>query len=218
MWCIGKMDAEYRKRMYDILDLYAEPYDSLYPVLGIDEKPKQILGEKCSALPMKAGTCERYDYQYIRRGTANIFVGVEPKGGRRLAQVTSKKKKKDFAAFMDMVVKAYPKVKRIRVVLDNYATHFPSSFYETFTKKKAERLLHKLEFHYTPVHASWLDVAEAEIGIMDTECTGKRIGDMETLTKEVAAWMQRRNEQKKCINWKFTKEDANRKLARHYVT
>lgn len=218
MWCIGKITAEYRKRMYDILDLYQEPYDSRNPILGVDEKPKQLVEDSRKSIPMRPGKAEKYDYEYIRNGKANIFVAVEPKHGRRVAKVTRQRTKKDFAKFMQDVVLYYPCAEKLRIVLDNLNTHFESSFYETFEKDEAERILRKLEFHYTPKHASWLNVAEIEISAIDTECTSRRMKDISFLRKEVNACTKMRNNERCKIDWRFTKKDADRKLAKHYAT
>ncbi len=204
--------------MYDVLDLYEELYDPKKPVINLDEKPKQLLGEKRMAIPMKPGSPEKYDYEYVRNGTANIFMAVEFKAGKRVTQVTERRTMKDFVLFVKMLVdKEYPDVEVIRLITDNLSTHKEKAFYETFDLEEAERLLSKLEFHHTPKHASWLNVAEIEINVMDIECTGRRIGDMETLAREVAAWTKRRNDQKKKINWKFTREKADKKLSKYYV-
>ncbi len=219
MWCIPKITVEYRRRMYTILDIYAKPYDPKRPLIGMDEKPKPLHGEKRASIPMKPGSPEKYDYEYIRNGKANIFVATEPRAGRRITKVTDRRTKKDFAEYMKEIVDdEYPDADVIRVVLDNLNTHFQSSFYETFDKIEAERILKRLEFHYTPKHASWLNVAEIEIGVMDTECTGRRIGDKETLTRQIAAWTKRRNRAKKKIDWGFTRQDADKKLGKYYVT
>jgi len=219
MWCIQEIDEEYKERMYDVLDLYEDPYDPKKPVIGVDEKPKQLLGEKRKPIPMKPGRPERYDYEYVRNGTANIFIAVEPKAGKRTIQVTNRRTKQDFAPFIKKLVdEEYPEADIIRVVLDNLNTHFKSSFYETFDKKEAERILNKIEFHYTPKHASWLNIAEIEINVMDIECTDRRIKNKETLTQEVQAWTKKRNQNKKKINWKFTKKDADKKLSKYYAT
>jgi hypothetical protein len=207
--------------MYDILDLYAEPYDPRHPVIGVDEKPKQLIEDSRPPIPMKPGKLTRYDYEYIRRGKANIFLAVEPKAGKRITQVTRRRTKQDFARFMKVVVDEMYKnknVEKIRVVIDNLNTHGKDAFYETFSRKEAKRLVSKLEFHYTPKHASWLNVAEIEIGVMDGECTGRRIKDEETLIQEVQAWTNRRNRQKKKIDWRFTRNDADKKLAKYYVS
>jgi len=204
--------------MYDVLDLYEEPYDPKKPVINLDEKPKQLLGEKRMAIPMKPGSPEKYDYEYVRNGTANIFMAVEFKAGKRVTQVTERRTMKDFVLFVKMLIdKEYPNVEVIRLITDNLNTHKEKAFYETFDLNEAERLLSKLEFHHTPKHASWLNAAEIEINVMDIECTGRRIGDMETLAKEVAAWTKRRNDQEKKINWKFTREKADKKLSKYYV-
>ena len=218
MWCIGKINTQYKKRMYDLLDLYLEPYDSRFPVVGIDEKPKQLIGDSRKPIPIQPGKPEKYDYEYVRNGNANIFVCVEPKHGKRITKVTKQRTKKDFAKFMKGIVLSYPYAEKLRVVLDNLNTHFESSFYETFEKDEAEKILSKLEFHYTPKHASWLNVAEIEISAMDTECTDRRIKDISFLRKEVNACTKKRNNERCKIDWRFTKEDADRKLAKHYVT
>jgi len=217
MWCIQTIDAIFRACMYDVLDLYEKPYDPKRPIVNLDEKPKQLLGEKRLPIPMKLGSPEKYDYEYVRSGTVNIFVAVEFKAGKRVTQVTERRTMKDFALFVKMLVDEYPDPKVIRLVTDNLNTHKEKAFYETFSKEEAERILSKIEFHYTPKHASWLNTAEIEINVMDIECTGRRIGDMVTLTREVAAWTERRNDQRKKINWKFTREKADKKLSKYYV-
>lgn len=218
MWCIQEITPEFRKRMYKILDLYKEPYNPEKPLLGLDEKPKQLLGEKRKPIPIQPGKNEKYDYEYIRNGSVNIFMAVEPKGGKRTTQVTDQRTKKDFAFFIkELVNKEYKNAKLVRIILDNLNTHKPNSLYEMLGKKEAQKLLKKIEFFYTPKHASWLNVAEIEIGVMDTECTERRIADKETLTREVKAWTKRRNKQKKKINWTFTKQKADKKLGKHYV-
>ena len=218
MWCIQEITPEYRKRMYKILDLYKQQYNPLKPVLGIDEKPKQLIGEKRKPLPMKKGKIEKYDYEYIRNGTANIFMSVEPKGGKRHTQVTRQRTGKDFALYLKwLVLKKYAKAKKIKIVIDNLNTHKPKWFYEHLPKEIADQIIKKVEFYYTPKHASWLNVAEIEIGIMDSQCTGKRINDFELLQREVKSWEKRRNKSKAKINWTFTKQKADKKLSKHYT-
>ncbi len=194
MWCIGKITAVYRNRMYDLLDLYAEEYDPKRPVICTDEKSKQLLQNKKDPIPMRRGRGERYDYEYQRNGTRNIFVAVEPKGGWRKAEATKHRKKPDFARFIRDLVDdpRYRDADVIRLVLDNLNTHFAASFHETFPQEEAERILSKIEFHYTPTHASWLNMAEIEFNIMDRECIGgRRIRDEEMLKRELAAWQKR---------------------------
>lgn len=205
--------------MYDILDLYHEEYDPKRPVVGFDEKPKQLIGDARETIPMKPGSPEKYDYEYKRNGKANIFIAVDFKGGKRNVKVTDNRTKKDFALYMKHLVNdVFTEAEMIRVVLDNLNTHKESAFYETFKKEEAEKLLSQIEFHYTPKHASWLNVAEIEINVMETECIGRRIGDKYTLINVIQAWKERRNENKSKIDWRFTKEKADEKLSKYYVT
>jgi hypothetical protein len=219
MWCIQKIDAIFRACMYDVLDLYEEPYNPKKPLVCFDEKPKQLLGDERMPIPMKPGRSEKYDYEYVRNGTANIFMAVEFKAGKRMTQVTKRRTMKDFAQFMKLVVDEMytDDAEKIYVVCDNLNTHKEKAFYETFSKNEAERILNRIEFHHTPKHASWLNAAEIEINVMDIECTDRRISDMETLIHEVAAWTKRRNDHEKKINWRFTKEKADEKLSKYYV-
>ena len=219
MWCIQTIDSEYRDRMYDILNLYEEDYDPKKPIICLDEKPKQLLRDKRMPIPMKPGSSEKYDYEYVRNGTANIFMAVEFKAGKRVTQVTKRRTMTDFAQFVKILVtEKYSEAEVIRLVTDNLNIHKEKSFYETFSEDEAKQILDKIEFHYTPKHASWLNAAEIEINVMDIECTDRRIGDMETLTHEVAAWTKRRNEHKKKIDWKFTRKNADEKMSKYYVT
>ncbi len=218
MWCIQTIDSKFRACMYNVLDLYKEQYYPEQPLVCLDEKPKQLIMDKRMPIPMKRGSPEKYDYEYVRNGTANIFVATEFKAGKRVTQVTKRRTMNDFALFVKMLVdEVYPNAEVIRLVTDNLNTHKEKAFYETFSKDEAERILSKIEFHYTPKHASWLNIAEIEINVMDIECTGRRIGDMETLDREVNAWTEKRNEQKKMINWKFTREKADKKMSKYYV-
>ena len=218
MWCIQKIDAPFRECMYDVLDLYEEPYDPKRPLVCLDEKPKQLLGDKRMPIPLKPGRSEKYDYEYVRNGTANIFVAVEFKAGKRVTQVTKRRTMNDFALFVKMLVDGkYSDVEVIRLVMDNLNTHNEKAFYRAFSRDEAERILDRIEFHYTPKHASWLNAAEVEINVMDIECTDRRISDMKILTCEVAAWTKRRNDHENKINWTFTREKANEKLSKYYV-
>lgn len=218
MWCIGRITQEYRDRMYVLLDLYQQEYDELYPVICIDEKSKQFLAETRNPIPMKSGSSCKYDYEYKRKGTGNLFVAVEPKAGKRIVKITDTRTKPDYAHFIkELLEKHYPDVKAIRLVADNLNTHFTSSFYETFSKPQADRLLKRIEFYYTPKHASWLNMAEIEINIMDRQCTGGRIASKIEMKKQVSAWVRKRNKQKKILEWAFTRQDADEKLQKHYV-
>ncbi len=215
MWCIADITPDYKKRMYDILELYAEPYDPQRPVICFDEKSKQLLGHTKEPL---RGKIVREDYHYRRNGTRNIFLAADPKGGRRNTQVTVYRKKPDFARFIKRLVDEwYPHANTIRLVMDNLNTHNESSFFEIFPRKEAERILGKLEFHYTPKHASWLNMAEIEIGVMDRQCLKGRIPDEPTLKRQVAVWQGQRNYGRAKIRWTFTKEKADKKLGEYYI-
>ena len=219
MWCIQEITEEYRTRMYRLLDLYKEPYDPLQPMVCMDEKSKQLLGDSRKPIKARPGKLEKYDYEYKRNGTCNIFVAVAPKGGIHIVKVTDRRTKEDFAYFIeDLVEKHFPNVKFIQLVLDNLNTHFEGSLIETFGKRKAKRLLKKIRFIYTPTHGSWLNQAEIEINVMDRECTGGRIEDQKKLESELLIWSKDRNDEQKKITWKFTKQDADKKLSRHYVS
>jgi hypothetical protein len=204
--------------MYDLLDLYALPYDERRPVICVDEKSKQLLGEKRKPIAQKPGSSLKYDYEYTRNGTRNIFVAVEPKGGRRMVRVTKRRTRSDFAKFVAQLARAYPLAKKLRLVVDNLNTHFEKSFTNTFSRKEARRILKRVEFHYTPKHASWLNMAEIEINIMSRECLGaRRFSQHWILAQEVKAWERQRNKNKNKIVWKFTRQNADAKLGKHYV-
>lgn len=219
MWCIQKITPEYRQRMYRLLDLYRVDYDPLRPVVCMDEKSKQLLEDIRNPIAAKPGSLEKYDYEYKRKGTCNLFMAVDPKGGMRHVKVTDTRTKEDFAYFIkDLVEKHFPKVNYIQLVMDNLNTHFESSLIETFGKLETRRLMKKLRFIYTPKHASWLNMAEIEINIMDRQCTGGRIESKEKLKKKVSKWAKNRNKKKCTIDWKFTRQDADKKLSKHYVS
>lgn len=218
MWCVSSITKEYRERMYKLLDLYEKDRDEKSPLVCMDEKSKQLIIDVRGTIGMKPGSPAKYDYEYKRNGTRNIFVSVAPLEGKRTIKVTKSRKKSDFAHFIkELVDKDYPNAKKIRLVLDNLNTHFPSSFYETFTKKEADRILGKIEFYYTPKHGSWLNMAEIEINIMDRECLARRIGEAEKLESEISCWSEKRNLEKKKILWSFTRQDADYKLSKYYV-
>jgi hypothetical protein len=203
--------------MEDLLDLYAEPYDPARPVVGFDETTKQLVAETRLPLPMAPGKPERFDYEYERRGTANLFLLCQPLGGWRHVEVADRRTKHDFAEQMRALVdRHFPDAQLIRVVLDNLNTHTPAALYEAFPPAEARRILRKLEFHYTPVHGSWLNIAELEFSMLSRQCLGRRIADRDTLGTEVAAWETGRNEQRATIRWQFTVEDARVKLHRLY--
>lgn len=218
MWCITAITEEYRRRMYTLLDLYAKGYDHQYPVVCMDEKSKQLIIDIRGTIAMKPGSISKYDYEYKRNGTRNIFVAVEPLAGKRTMTVTRTRKKIDFANFIKGLMEDdYKHAKKVRLVLDNLNTHFPTSFYEAFSKEEAENLLNRIEFYYTPKHGSWLNMAEIEINMMDRECLSRRIGEAEKLESEIKIWSLKRNEKNQKIKWLFTRQDADNKLSKHYV-
>jgi transposase len=219
MWCIPKVDAEFVARMEDVLDLYAEEPDENRPVICFDETPRQLIGEARVPVAAKPGKRARYDYEYVRNGTANVFMFVDVNRPWRHAKVTDRRACADFAECMrDLVDVHYPAAERIRVVMDNLSTHSAAALYETFDAVEARRVLRRLEIHYTPKHASWLNMVEIEIGVMVSQCLDRRIPSKEMLVKEVKAWQRRRNRDKSRINWLFTVDRARAKLGRAYPT
>jgi hypothetical protein len=219
MWCIQEITEEYRSRMYCLLELYKATYDPNQPVVCMDEKSKQLLEDNRKPIKASQGKLEKYDYEYKRKGTCNLFVAIAPAEGTRVVKVTDTRTKEDFAYFIEDLVEVYfAHAKIIQLVLDNLNTHFEGSLIETFGNRKAKRLLKKIKFIYTPKHASWLNMAEIEINIMDKQCTGGRIESKEKLEKEVLIWSKDRNDRKCNIEWKFTKQDADNKLSQHYVS
>ena len=219
MWCIGRITAEYRERVYDLLGLYAQPYDPTEPVICLDEKSKQLLEQTRRPLPAAPHEVAKEDYEYKRAGTRNLFVAVEPKAGHREVEVTRRRTKPDFVAFVQYLAQeVYAQARKIHLVLDNLNTHFRASFEQVMGLEAAAVFLSRLEFHYTPKHASWLNMAEIEIGILDRQCTGCRIGDEARLRSEVLAWEERRNQERRRIEWKFSRQEADQKLSRHYAS
>ena len=203
--------------MEDVLELYAEPYDPKRPVVCFDEKSFQLLEETRVSQPVRPGQPALVDYEYRRKGTANIFMMVEPLGGWREVTVTQQRTKLDFAAEMKRLVDVhYPAAERIRVVMDNLSTHTPASLYDAFPPAEARRLIRRLEFHFTPKHGSWLNMAEPELSVLSKQCLDRRLGDRDVLAKEISAWTASRNAERSCIQWSFTAPAARQKLSRLY--
>ncbi len=203
--------------MEDVLDLYEEPYDEKRPVVGFDETNKQLIEEKRQPLLPTARHPERYDYEYQRNGTRNLFMFCEPLAQWRHIAVTAQRTMQDFAQQMKWLVDVrYPEAEVIRVVMDNLNTHKPASLYETFAPAEARRILKQLEFHFTPKHGSWLNMAEIELSVLTRQCVARRIPDEVTLKREIAAYEERRNQANATINWRFTSQDARVKLHRLY--
>lgn len=203
--------------MEELLDLYAEPSDPQRPVVCFDEKPYQLVGETRQPLPRQPGQPQRFDYEYQRQGTANLFIVFQPLAGWRHVAVSERRAKLDFAGQMQALVdEHFPDAEQIRVVLDNLNTHTPAALYEAFVPAEARRILRKLEFHYTPKHGSWLNMVEIELSVLARQCLHRRLPDRATLQLEVSAWEQWRNAEQATVEWRFTTADARAKLKRLY--
>lgn len=213
-----KKSAAFVWRMEEVLDLYEEPHDPLFPVVCFDERPCQLLAEVREPLAGRSGTPRRQDHEYERRGTANVLMAFEPLTGWRHAEVTERRRGREFAeAVRHLAEEAYPDAERIRLVCDNLSTHSPAAFYETFAPEVAHRLARKVEFRYTPVHGSWLNMVEVELSVLVRQCLGRRrLPDVGTLRREVEAWQEERNRRGSSVDWRFTTADARTKLRRLY--
>lgn len=217
MWCIPKLDAEYVARMEDVLDLYAGTPDPKRPVVCFDESPNQLIGEVRSPIPAAPGQPQRYDCEYRRNGTVNLFVFLDAHRPWRHVKLTDRRAASDFAECMrELVDRHYPDADCIRVVLDNLSTHSAAALYRTFPPAEARRILRRLEFHYTPKHASWLNMVEIEIGVLRGQCLDRRIDSRKVMQAEIAAWQRQRNASGARINWMFSTEQARSKMARAY--
>ena len=203
--------------MEDVLSVYAQAPDPAHPVVCFDELPYQLVDDARPPLPAQPGVPRREDYEYVRRGTCNLFGCFEPQAGRRWVVVTERRTAVDFAAMMRTLVDEwYPEAERVRVVLDNLNTHTGAALYEAFPPAEARRILERIEWHYTPKHGSWLNQMEIEWSILTRQCLEQRLGDMETVRREVAAWQEARNAAKATVNWRFGVREARIKLARLY--
>jgi hypothetical protein len=217
MWCIPQVDGEYVARMEDVLDLYAERPDPKRPVVCFDGRPTQLIGEVRQPIPPAPGQPERCDCEYKRNGTANLFVVLDVHRPWRKVKVTDSRAAVDFAACMrELTDVDFPNAERIRVVLDNLSTHSPGALYQAFPACEARRVLRRLEFHYVPKHASWLNMFEIEIGVLRGQCLDRRIATKEELKSEIAAWQRRRNASGARIKRMFTTETARTKMGRAY--
>lgn len=213
MWCIPKVTPEFIERMLDVLEVYERPYNPDFPVVCMDEKSKQLIKETRVPVAGKPSKPARGDYEYERNGTCNIFVAVEPKAGKRIVRVTKHRKKKDYASFIKyLVTHIYKKAKKIILVEDNLNTHNKKVLIEMLREKKGKKIASRIEWHYTPKHASWLDQAEIEIHSLEVQCLNRRIPDFHTVQSEVAACVKKRNKDKCKINWQFTREKAKEKF------
>jgi len=211
-----EQNAEFVANMEQVLDVYKRPYNEDFPVVCMDESPKQLI-EDVQTTEIEPGKSARTDYEYIRHGVANIFMANEPLKGRRIVEITERKTKEDWAEFVKKIAdEMYPDAKKITLVMDNYATHTLGAFYTKFQPEEAKRLLDRFEFVYTPKHGSWLNMAEIELHVLNGQCLNRHIDSVEKMQKEVKAWQESRNNKYAKINWQFTTKDARIKLKRLY--
>jgi transposase len=219
MWCVPKVDSAYVACMEDVLELYRQPPDPKRPVVCFDESPTQLVGQAREPQSVMPGVPARIDYEYVRNGTANLFVHYDIHAAWRHVAVTAQRTLLDFAYQMKTLVEQhYPQAECVRVVLDNLSTHTAAALYDTFDPAQARRILRRLEFHYVPKHASWLNMVEIEIGVLKQQCLSRRIPSRELLVSEIAAWQAHRNTAAARIQWMFTTERAREKLGRVYQT
>ena len=204
--------------MEKVLEVYKRPYDGRFPVVCMDESPKQLIRETRLPVPMSPGMPARYDYEYERCGVCNIFMAGEPLAGKRMVRVTERRTKRDWARFVKEIAEQYPQAERITLVMDNLSTHKPGSLYESFSPEEAKRLWDRFDFVFTPKHGSWLNVAEIELNVLNGQCLNRRIDEIETVRQEVQAWQEYRDNLEAKVNWHFTDEDARIKLDRLYPT
>jgi hypothetical protein len=210
-WSIAQLSAEYIERMLVILEVYERPYDPKRPVIGIDEKSVQLLASKRKALALGIGKAKREDYEYVRNGAGNALVAIEPLGAGRHGRITKQRRGCDFAAFVNFIVMVkYHSVDNVVIVTDNLSSHFAKSLIETFSQTQADKILVRMEWHYTPKHASWLAMAEIEINVLSRQCLSQRLGTREEAIRQVRAWPRRRNHAKKSICWQFTQTKPNK--------
>lgn len=201
-----------------VLDVYKRPFDPRFPVVCMDESPKQLIGETRIPISASPGQPAKYDYEYRRNGLCNVFLACEPLAGKRMVTVTERKTKNDWAYFIEKIAAQYEGAEKITLVMDNLNTHTPGALYETFPPEKAKAIWDKFEFVYTPKHGSWLNMAEIELNVLTGQCLKRRIEDIETVRKEVSAWQKARNKKNAKVNWQFTTDDARIKLRRLYPT
>ena len=213
MWCISEVDDEYIKRMEDVLKIYERSYNSKIPVICIDEKPVQLIGDKYERTELAPGKISKKDYEYTRNGSANVFCGVEPLKGRYFNKVTNYRKKDDFARFLNDINLKYKSASKIVLVMDNLNTHKKESLIHCYGEEKANELWSRFEIHYTPKHASWLNQAEIAIGMFSRQCLGDgRVGNTENLERVTKAWNRSANKKKTVIKWRFNRKKAREKF------
>ena len=206
-------------QMEEVLDVYTRPYDPKRPLICMDETSKQLIEETRVPLPARKGKPRKYDYEYTRHGVSNVFMVFEPLAARRQVKVTDRRTRRDWAELMrELVDEHYPEAEVITLVMDNLNTHTKGSLYEAFEPEEARRIARRLEFHYTPKHGSWLNMAEIELSVLSRQCLDRRIADKAVLAREVGAWEEERNRNGASIDWRFTTSDARIKLKKLYPT
>lgn len=214
MWCVPDLDDEYIERMEDILDLYERPYDAREPVVCLDERPVVLHGEKRAGNSVRPGRSARYDYEYVRRGTANVFCAVQPLAGRHFTKATATRSGAEFAQMLREVARRYPRATTIHLVIDNLSTHREKALCDHLGPRRGARLWGRFTVHYTPKHASWLNMAEMEISLLNRQCLNdRRLPTLRKLRQEVTAWDRRANANRTRIHWRFTAKDARRLFA-----
>ena len=211
-------NADFAAAMERVLDVYRRPYNPAFPVVCMDETPRQLIGETRRPIPAAPGRPTRQDYEYRRLGTCNVFMATEPLAGWRMTKVTARRTKTDWALFLHDIAERYADAERVTLVMDNLNTHRPGALYETFPPAEAKALWDRFEFVYTPKHGSWLNVAEVELNVMIRQCLNRRLDSIDVLRDEVAAWQASRDRTRAKVNWRFTTPDARIKLKRLYPT
>ena len=211
-------NADFAAAMEQVLDVYRRPYDKTFPVVCMDETPRQLIRETRVPVPAEPGRPARHDYEYRRCGTCNVFMATEPLAGKRMTRVTERRTKIDWAHFLADIAARYPDARKITLVMDNLNTHRPGALYEAFPPAQAKALWDRFEFLFTPKHGSWLNVAEVDLNVMIRQCLNRRIDSIDILRNEVAAWQAARDRLRAKVNWQFTTDDARVKLKRLYPT
>lgn len=216
-WVIPpEQNSAFVAAMEQVLDVYKRPYDPLYPVVCMDESPRQLISEAKRPVTAKPGRVKRYDYEYVRKGVYNVFLGCDPLRGKRFIEIRQRRTKQDWARFVCHLSEQYPRAERITLVMDNLNSHTPAALYEAFDPSVAKALWDRFEFVYTPKHGSWLNMAEIELNVLSRQCLSRRMDDIEVVTSEVCAWQTDRNNKDTTVDWQFTTNDARIKLKRLY--
>ena len=209
-------NGDFVANMEMVLDVYKRPFDEKFPVLCMDESPKQLIGETKTPIAVSPGQVAKYDYEYKRYGVCNVFMASEPLAGKRLVKITERKTKIDWAYFLEDIATLYTDAEKITLVMDNFSTHTPGALYEAFPPVKAKLLWDRFEFVFTPKHGSWLNMAEIELNVLTGQCLNRRIDNIEEVRREAIARQEYRNNKNSTVNWQFTADDARIKLSRLY--